>query len=100
MPSKRELDNAIEELLDAPSSYKGCLKLAVFLFLRDHLYPGEKEPERKQVETAQGGETEFRQAIAGKRVNDLLPVFDELMEATAAYNPRLYTATIMRLHEI
>ena len=43
------------------------------------------------------GESEFMHLINGRRLTDVLPLFDELIEAVKALNPRLYQSFISRL---
>lgn len=114
MPTQRELEKAIEDLLDASSSYKTCEKLAVLMYLRSVLFPDtdheeskkslERNPPKRsasmlagdEVVTTSGG-SEFLSVCDGVKTSFLLLVFDDLMSALSVYNPRLYTATLEKL---
>ena len=43
------------------------------------------------------GESEFMRLVNGKRLEDVLTAFDEMLEAVKALNPRLYDAFIGKL---
>jgi len=93
-----------------------CIKLASFLTIREHMFPqkGEElrllpetrgysyapEPEEAPDEPVidYHSDTEFGRLVYGRKVQDILPVIDELVsEAVMATNPRLYNAFIRRL---
>ena len=99
MVTLRELDTAIRECEDAPSSYQTCAKLATFYTVRDH-FQSEPEPEYSYDEP-QGigdyGETEFLQAIKGRSEGEILPIMDELMQAVLITNPRLYQGVMRQI---
>lgn len=111
MITEQDLQAAIAECEGArnPTS-STCIKLAAFYTIRNELF-GEStvannEPARysyaappvNEVENATyESDTEFSQAIHGKRMNDVLAVMDELMQTLSVINPRLYASVIRKL---
>ena len=99
MVTLRELDTAIMECENAPSSYQTCAKLATFYTVRDHLQ-NETEPEYSYDEP-QGigdyGESEFLQAIIGRSEGEIFAIMDELMQAVLITNPRLYQGVMRQI---
>lgn len=84
MPTKEELDDAIEKYSNSPCNYQTCQSLAMFLYLRDKLYGSE-----------QGYSNEdFRYEIGPKKFWE---IFDELLEALQVLNPKLYQSFMQKL---
>lgn len=92
-----------------------CVKLAAFYVVKDKLYPSQEaypsyqKPALAYTEAAEadGGNlihydsgTELSRLVDGRAVGDVLPVFDELMEALMAVNPRLYDFTVRKLKQM
>lgn len=103
MFSKNELLDAIDELEMSPATYQNAEKLATFYSLYDHLY-GEKlrmpvAESSREVIIRTNGDSEFLQAISGKKSEDVWQVMDELMETVKMLQPRLYQATLERISE-
>ena len=89
MITRRDLENAVEEMLGSEPTYQTCAKLADLYTILDHL----KAPSSRI-------ETDFLKAVSGKNVDRVLDVMNELMDATMVLNPRLYEATMMRVNEL
>ena len=103
MFSKGELLNAIEELEMSPSTYQNAEKLATFYLLYEHLYV-KKEPVNRiesvrEVTIDRYGDSDFFQAIEGRRAEDEWKVMDDLMNTLQMLHPRLYQATLDKLRE-
>ena len=103
MFSKNELLDAIEKLEMSPATFQNAEKLATFYTLYDHLYV-KKEPVSRiesinEVIIDDYGDSEFLQAVAGKRSDDIWMVLDELLEAVKVLQPKLYNAVIDKLKE-
>ena len=100
MPTKEELQKAIEEVAKQPDTYAKCQKLATFYILLNSLYPDEdfKNDISTQFQDTipDFGESEFLKKIKGREINYVFSVFDELMEALKALNPSLYANTLRR----
>lgn len=90
-----------------------CIKLAAFLIIQEHLYgkPPESDtapalpaysyaaaPVEPVEETiAYQSDTEFSQAIDGRRASEIWPIMDELMTVLQATNPRLYAGVMRKI---
>lgn len=117
MITEQDLQAAIAECQgERNPNANTCIKLASFLTIREHMFPqkGEElrllpetrgysyapEPEEAPDEPVidYHSDTEFGRLVYGRKVQDILPVIDELVsEAVMATNPRLYNAFIRRL---
>jgi len=100
MISEKDLDKAIEECEATATSYTNCEKLATFLTIKDHLY-GSRERAAIMDEdvVARHGDTEFLTAITGREAGAMWAIMNELMDALAVSNPRLYDATLRKIAE-
>lgn len=92
-----------------------CVKMAAYYTLIEHLYGGGKPDvsgavypasyaDAPQKATESGvisaiSDSEFCSAVDGKQAADVMPVLDDLMQALAVLNPRLYAATLRKLNE-
>lgn len=102
MFSKSELLDAIEDLEMAPATYQNAEKLATFYTLYDHLYV-RKEPVSRiesinEVIVDDYGDSEFLQAVAGRKADQIWMVMDELMETVKVLQPKLYQAVIDKIN--
>lgn len=104
MISQADLKEAIAECEGQRNpNANTCIKLAAFYAIQQHLY-GTTEPEPTYsyapppVEQYDSG-TEFSEAVKGRDLQDLMPVFDEIMTALSVYNPHLYKQAIRKLEE-
>lgn len=89
MITRRDLEIAVENLLQSEPTYQTCARLADLYIILDHL----KDPLSRI-------ETDFLKAVSGKNVDNVFDVMNELMDATQVLNPRLYEATMMRVNEL
>lgn len=104
MFSKSELLDAIDDLEMAPATFQNAEKLATFYTLYDHLYV-QKEPMQrieptKEVTINRYGDSEFLQAVSGKKADDIWLIMEELMQSVLVLQPRLYQATIDSLKSV
>lgn len=102
MITKRELDGAIRECEDAPTSYQNCEKLATFYTIREHAFKGEEVTELEySYDAPQGigeyGDTDFLQLIKGRSEAEMWLLVDELMQTILITNPRLYDSVIRKI---
>lgn len=117
MITLEDLQSAIAECQgEREPNANTCIKLAAFLTIKAHLYGAEKPDISGAVypavsytaahNGAESGaisavsESEFSEAIDGKPVSEVMQVMDDLMQAVAVLNPRLYAATIRKLNEV
>ena len=102
MITKQELEEAITEYENLPSSYQACEKLATFYAVYDHLY-GLKDSEKTashEYLTEYYGNSEFFATIKGKNERSVFNILDELMSTLQIVNPNLYSATIEKINTI
>lgn len=102
MFSKSELLDAIEELEMSPATYQNAEKLATFYTLYDHLYV-RKEPVSRiesinEIIVDDYGDSEFLQAVMGRKADRLWMVMDEMMETVKVLQPKLYQAVIDKIN--
>ena len=117
MITEQDLQAAIAECQgERNPNANTCIKLASFLTIREHMFPQKGEELRLLPETRgysyapepeappdepvidYQSDTEFGRLVNGRKVQDILPVIDELVsEAVRATNPRLYYAFLRRL---
>lgn len=80
-----------------------CIQLAAFYTIRDHINPRNysragEPPERASDSTVRyNGHSEFADAVNGQETGKIIEIMDELLEATAAYNPPLYRQAMRRI---
>ena len=117
MVTEKELREAIDELEEAPGSYKGCAMLAALYALKDRYYGdgGDFSGDLGRRDTSArfssfsgggdsnwdftidgGGDSEFLKAVQGKSWGEVLPVVDELVTAVKVLQPQLYGAFLRR----
>lgn len=102
MFSRRELLNAIAECEAGTNNFQSCQKLATLYSIYDHLYsqPAMLKETVQEVKIDSYGDSDFLQAIAGKKAEDIWSIMDELMETVKALQPKLYDAVLRRLKEM
>ena len=89
-----------------------CIKLAAFYTIKNELYgkPEQLEradyaqsysyaPEPVDTHITYTSDTEFSEAIHGRRQEDVWPIMDELMSTIQVLMPRLYNGVMRRLQE-
>ena len=92
-----------KDLLEAISECHGernpnantCIKLAAYYTILNEL-TGEPKIVQSYA-TGYESETEFGQAIAGRDMDEVMPVIDELMTALSVLQPRLYRGVMRKL---
>ena len=105
MITKQDLEAAIAECHGKRNpDANTCIKLAAFYTIQREMFGQEPEhssysfapaPVRNTVEV--DSDSEFARAINGRDMDDILPVFDELMRTLEIVQPRLYGAVMMKL---
>lgn len=80
-----------------------CIKLAAYLTILDSMTQKE-EPERGYSMTPPPepiiqttGDSEFAEKVNGRKLADIFPEVESLVEAVQVVNPRLYNSFIARL---
>lgn len=109
MITEKDLQEAIAECLGKRNpDASTCIKLAAFYTIQNELY-GQKAVENS-YSFASGSTTEntidydsgteFSQLVNGQYVEDVMPIIDDLMDATKVVNPRLYNAVMRKLTDL
>lgn len=91
-----------------------CIKLASFYTIRDHLYPEKQTLPLENVREVAiqphtdvsysnaykySSDSEFGRIVSKKGVENVMPIIDELMDAIAILQPRLYDGVMRKLNE-
>ena len=80
-----------------------CIKLAAYYTIYDSMFGKKEDPPEYSYASAPVSEvtyesdTDFGKAIAGRDINEVLPLIDELMTTLQAIQPRLYNSVMRRL---
>lgn len=90
-----EIDGAIRECENAPTSYQNCEKLATFYTVRDHLQPEYSYDPPQGIDNY--GESEFLKAVTGRDTAEIMAIMDELMDTIHITNPRLYQGVLRKI---
>lgn len=93
-----------KDLLDAIAECQGvrnpkaetCLKLASYYTILDHM---QTQPQ-KQSYSFSSEESEFLTLVRKKNQDDVLKVFDELMDVLKITNEKLYSGVIRKIAEL
>ena len=115
MIREQELREAIAECQgERNPNANTCIKLAAYYSILDHMEPPavagssfSAAPETTEyVSTEQPadpdvisweGESEFAQEVLGQRVDQVMPIVEELMEVVKALQPRLYDGVMRKI---
>lgn len=112
MITEKDLCEAIAECQGARKpDANTCIKLAAFYIIKNEMYGQQEETSpilpaysysaaSEQVETTIDyySDTEFSEAIDGRRAADIWPIIDELMSVLQATNPRLYAGVMRKIN--
>ena len=92
-----EVNGEIAKLESQPSTYVTIERLAWLYVVRDHLTVSPVTvPPVTGIEMPQG-DSEFMCNCAGKTINQVMEIMDELMQTISIIQPRLYDAVMDRL---
>ena len=92
-----EINGEIAKLESQPSTYITIERLAWLYIVRDHLTVSPVSvPAVAGLEIPQG-DSEFMCNCAGKTINQVMQIIDELMTTLSIIQPRLYSAVMDRL---
>ena len=96
-----------KDLLEAIAECQGernpnantCIKLASYYTILNELYGTKEEPtySYSAEPSSYRSETEFYGLIQSKSYDEVIALFDELMTAISALEPRLYQGVLRRL---
>lgn len=100
MINRVELERAISECESGDVSYSNYEKLATFYTIYDHLYSSKHVADvRNETVIGNYGESEFLEAVVGKRAESIWAVIDELMSTLQITNPHLYDGVMRKIAE-
>lgn len=109
MITKHDLEEAIAECQGQRNpNANTCIKLAAFYTIKREMF-GEGEqsmysfspPPIEEKESVGGyGDSEFLESVAGKPINDVMLVMDELMESMKVLQPRIYDSVIRKIQNL
>lgn len=109
MITEHDLDTAIAKcqgLADPKPS--DAIKLAAFYIIKNEMYGAQDRaqsysyagpPESVEEIISYQSDTEFSEAIDGKRSSDIWPVIEELMEVLRVTTPRLYKGVMRKIQD-
>lgn len=97
MITLRDVLDTLEDLESQPKSYETAEKLAVMLYLREHLTDSRRKPEQEAVKNDFAGDSEFLRIAVRGDPRIVWPVLDELMETVKITTPRVYDAVMRKL---
>lgn len=107
MPTKLELLQAIEDIKKEKPTFQGCERMAALYTVLANLYP--EEPVRSyEIPMYSGDEpdtfpimtgSEFRTAISGKPIEQIIKVLEEHMKVVQVIMPKEYRAVIEKMSE-
>ena len=92
-----EINGEIAKLESQPSTYVTIERLAWLYVVRDHLTVSPVNVPAVSGLDIPHGDTEFMCNCAGKTVNHVMEIMDELMSTLNIIQPRLYEAVMDRL---
>ena len=103
MFTREELVDAVNQIsASSHHSIQNCEKLAAIYTVLDHLSPqsvtGYSYEDKSEKEViGKYGDSEFLQSIVGKDSRSVWRLVDEMVEAVAVFNPKLYRAFLSRI---
>ena len=108
MITEKDLQEAIAECEGQRNpTANTCIKLAAFYTIKQYLFPDNtnvitpssysysRSQDLNYIEYDSG--TEFSDLINGRRIDEVLPVIDDLMNTVSVVNPKLYASAIRAL---
>lgn len=97
MLSKREIEQAIQDLETSASTYQNCERLASLYTVYDHMYGKAKLEMLTEIEVGDHGVSDFLQMVRGMKADDAWHIMDELVSAVQITNPRLYDSVMRKV---
>ncbi len=103
MINRQELLDSIDECEKQPFTPAIREKLSQLYIIYDH-FNGYSASNKRQTEKitafATSGESDFLKLIDGKNVDDVMPIFSEMVATVKILQPALYNGFIQKLKEI
>lgn len=105
MITKSDLESAIAECQGKRDpDAKTCMMLSAFYIIRREMFGEEDKlpqysyapaPDQNRIEM--DSDSDFARAVNGRRVDEILPIIEELAETLSIIQPRLYHAFMDKL---
>ena len=101
MITRKELEEAIDTLVESPMSYANLQKLATFYTIYDHMYTEKSAKIEKIPEIVVDiqGESAFVKAINGMDSVKAWEIMDELMSTLSLLDATLYRSVMRKLEK-
>ena len=108
MITEQDLQAAIAECQGVRNPTSGtCLKLAAYYTLQEKMfgqslspmskmYSFSAPPQEQTDKVTYSSGTDFSEAIAGKNLDEVFAIMDELMSTLSVVNPRLYKSAMRK----
>lgn len=113
MLDEREIGKEIARLEYEESSYPNYAKLADLYMIRAEMRKDEQKniepryerlysaaPSPEPVQVGSYGDSDFLQAVARQRPEDVWPIVDELMDSLQVMQPRTYAAVMAKIRRL
>ena len=111
MITEQDLREAIAECQGVRNpNANTCIKLAAYYTIKEHLFPEKSQmppvysyapaPDDTNLTINYNGQSEFLELINGRKVENVLPLLDELMTTLQAVHPKLYDSVIRKLIDL
>ena len=101
----KDLDEAIAECQGQPHPNSNtCIKLAAYLIIKNLMFEDEKintinrySGSENNIKPALNVNSDFAKKIENKSINEILVLFNEVMETLQIVEPRLYASVMLKL---
>lgn len=78
-----------------------CIKLAAFYTIKEHLFPSEERLLSYSYESPPvidiDSDSEFARLVNGRKMEEIMPIMDEAMEALQVLNPGFYKSILRKI---
>lgn len=101
----KDLDEAIAECQGQPHPNSNtCIKLAAYLIIKNLMFEDEKintinrySGSENNIKPVLNANSDFAKKIENKPINEILILFNEVMETLQIVEPRLYASIMLKL---
>lgn len=107
MITDRDLQEAIAECQGVRNpNANTCVKLASYYTIMDHMHGSPEDPPKYSYDPGPSdtfgyiGDSELLRYIEGRNINNIMNLFNELVDTIHVINPRLYNGFMRKLKEV
>jgi len=107
MITRSDLESAIAECQGKPNpDAKTCMMLSAFYIIKREMFGDDEKIEHSSYSYAPAPDqniididsgSEFARAVNGRKVSEILPIIDEMMDTLSIITPRMYNAVMSKL---